>query len=145
MEDWFRKYLERFRKEIDRIFEEIRELEIEISKPLFDWEQKTLVPLYEMKRLVDELIIYVDLPGVREKKDINVQIAGNKLIIEAKLNKPFSMPEYLPYTGAEFRNYRLELSLPENIDEKKCRAFFKAGVLEIHIPLKIKKVKVKVE
>ncbi|RLE60016.1 MAG: hypothetical protein DRJ35_04405 [Thermoprotei archaeon] len=145
MEEWIRKYFEEVMKEVKRIREEMARIESEIFRPLVDLERKSIEPLYEIHRYSDKIQIYVDLPGVKDKNDINLQLLGNKLILEAKLAKPYSMGDLTVLRGEEFTQYRLEIGLPENIITEQIKARFRNGILEITVPLKVEKYKINIE
>ena len=145
MEDWIRRYFEEVMKEVKRIREEMARIESEFFRPLLDLERRSIEPLYEIHRYSDKIQIYVDLPGVRDKKDIDLQLLGNKLILEAKLAKPYSMGDLTVLRGEEFTQYRLEIGLPENIIAEQIKARFRNGILEITVPLKVEKYKIDIE
>lgn len=145
MEEWIRRYFEEVMKEVKRIREEMARIESEIFRPLVDLERKSIEPLYEIHKYSDKIQIYVDLPGVKDKKNIDLQLLGNKLILEAKLAKPYSMGDLTVLRGEEFTQYRLEIGLPENIIAEQIKARFRNGILEITVPLKVEKYKIDIE
>jgi hypothetical protein len=60
MEEWIRNEIEQFFKEIRKMREEMAKLEQEFFKPT-PIEEKLQVPLYEVKRYSDRLVVCADL------------------------------------------------------------------------------------
>ncbi len=78
--------------------------------------------------------IKADLPGI-DKKDVNISIDSNNLVIEAnreevKEEKKDSYYRCERYSG----NYKRSIALTEQCDVKSIKAEFKNGVLTITIP-----------
>ncbi|MEM3894108.1 Hsp20/alpha crystallin family protein [Thermofilum sp.] len=143
MEEWIRNEIEQFFKEIRKMREEMAKLEQEFFKPT-PIEEKLQVPLYEVKRHSDKLVVCADLAGVKRKEDINVTVEGGTLKIEAILHRPISF-EGFTLLREPITKYRLEVPIPDNADTDNIKASFKKGILEVEIPLKIRRVKVNVE
>ena len=69
-----------------------------------DWEQKILKPLSYLKEMESKWILKFDLPLV-EKKDINVYLAENNMIVvEAKLKERYIDVFFLNKREIEFQN-----------------------------------------
>ncbi len=141
-EEWFFEYIRRIRREMEELLAEVEE---RFTKPLLDYESRCLLPLYEVHDLGDEIVVRVDLPGVRRVEDITVRGTENRLLIEAKMARSVSFEGLVTYAQGKYNYYRLELTLPAPVDYKKAKALFRGGVLEIHLPKKLKFFKVKVE
>lgn len=142
MEEWFFEYFKRIRREIDRM---ISEIERSLTQPLYDYEKKILTPLYEIRESEDKYIIYVDLPKVHKKENINITATEDKVIIEAKTEAAIDFTDLPAYGRQTFNKYYLELQLPVPIDAKKASANFKNGILQIKIPKKIKRFRIKID
>lgn len=145
VEEWIRRYFEDVMREIKRIREEMARIETEVFRPLLDLERKSIEPLYEVYKYSDRIEVYVDLPGVRDKENIDLHLLGNKLMLDAKLATPHSMGDLTILRGEKFTHYRLEIELPENIDAEQIKARFRNGILEITVPLKVEKHKIEIE
>jgi len=145
VEEWFIRYLREFEREFRRIREELARMEEELMRPLYDVEHGALEPLYEVERRGDEVIIRVDLAGVKSKDDISLSVVDGKLVLDAKLEKPFMVSDITLLRGKSFTEYHLEIELPPGAKEDEIKASFRGGMLEIRIPVNIKRVKVKVE
>ncbi|MCC6005915.1 MAG: Hsp20/alpha crystallin family protein [Thermofilum sp.] len=143
MEEWIRSEVEQFIKEFKRIREEMTRLEEQIFKPL-TLEEKLQVPLYEVKRYSDRMVVCADLAGVRRKEDIQVTVEENTLRIEARLHRPIFF-EGFTLLKEGITKYRLEVPIPDNADTENIKASFRRGVLEVEIPLRVRRVRVPVE
>ena len=90
-------------------------------------------PLTDIIEAEDYVTITMELPGI-EKKDINLEIVENNLIIDV---------------DTEVRKYHKELKLPEKLDTDNIVANYKNGVLDIKImrkkeeKMKGKKIEIK--
>ncbi len=145
MEDWVSRYLREFEKEFKRIREEISRIEEEMLRPLYDLEHGAVEPLHESEWRGNELILRVDLAGVKNKEDISLTVVDGKLVLEARLEKPFTAGDITLLRGKSITEYRLELALPPGAVEDAIKARFRNGILEIRIPVETHRVKVKVE
>lgn len=137
--------------EIDEIMSEFRRIrraledfERSIFERVFGPEERAAVPLYEVRRLADKIVVCADLAGVRSKEDIEISLEGNVLRIAAHLQRKFS-PEGFAFSREGIEKYHLEIPLPENVDLENVKASFRKGILEVVIPLKQKRIKIKVE
>lgn len=143
MEEWIRREIEEMLREFKRVREEINRIEEEVFRPLAP-EERVQVPLYEVRRSSDCLTIYADLAGVKRKEDVDIYVEGNVLRIEARLSKPLLF-EGLVFFREGITKYKLEIPLPSNADVENIKASFRKGILEVTVPLKVQRVRVKVE
>jgi HSP20 family protein len=93
------------------------------------------------------VIVKAELPGV-DKKDLDISVTQNTVTIKGTTSHE-EKEEKGDYYRCEMSHgsYSRTLSLPADVDEKKSKAKFKNGVLELTLP-KLKKSKrhtVKVE
>lgn len=139
-----KRQIEEMLREFRRIREEVARMEQEFLQPLTSQEEKTVVPLYEVRRSSDKIVVCADLAGVREKNNIDVRVEGKSLKIEASFSKPFALEGFTFLRGG-VQKYKLEVPLPDNVDVERIKATFKKGILEVEIPLKVEKFKIKVE
>ncbi|MEZ0346023.1 MAG: Hsp20/alpha crystallin family protein [Infirmifilum sp.] len=144
MEEWMRQQIEEMLKEFRRIREEVAKMEEEFLEPLKIRQERTIVPLYEVRRSSDKIFVCADLAGVRDKKNIDVRVEGNTLKIEASFSKPFSLEGFIFLSGG-FQKYKLEVPLPDNVDVENIKASFRKGILEVEVPLKVERFRIKVE
>ena len=94
-------------------------------------EIPAVAPLVDIYENDDEILLYVDMPGV-EKKDVAVNIDNGQLVLGG-LRK-------IEATGSvqweEFGDIAFErtFSVPQTIDVEKVGADLKDGVLCLHLP-----------
>ncbi len=134
--------MRRIRTEIEKMFEEFEEA---MLRPLADMTHGYLTPLYEVRETEREVIVYVDLPGVYRKEDIDVSVSENKLVVEARMARPVCFGEIPFYESCRFERYYLEIRLPTPVIPERASASFKGKVLEIRLPKRITRYRVKVE
>lgn len=144
MEEWIREYFDEVLREFRRIRERIDSLERSFFPTFFGAEERSTVPLYEVRRYADRVVVCADLAGVKRKEDIDISLEGTTLRIEAKLQRAFTMSDFV-FGKQGIEKYRLEVPLPESADRDAIKASFRRGILEVVIPLKQKRVKIKVE
>lgn len=144
MEEWIREYFDEVLKEFRRIRERIDSLEKNFFSTFFGLEEKTAIPLYEVRRHADHVVVCADLAGVKRKEDIDISLEEGILRIEARLHKTFTLEDFV-FGRQGIEKYRLEVPLPENAIREAIRATFRKGILEVVIPLKQQRVRIKVE
>ena len=109
---------------------------------LDDREQKSLNPLSCLKEHESKWILEFDLPLV-EKKDINVYLDEDMIVVEAKLRET-----YVDSKGGknfEYEYFKKSLSLPKNVDTKNITAKFSDGILTITLPKLYKGTKIQID
>lgn len=140
MEEWMREILKEFR----RMRETIDSIERSFFTTFFGPEEKTVTPLYEVRRYGDRIVVCADLAGVKSRDDISITLEERGLRIEAKLRRAFTTEGFV-FGRQGIEKYYLEIPLPENIDRDSIKASFRKGILEVEIPLKQQRVRIKVD
>ncbi|MDI3540030.1 MAG: hypothetical protein PWQ52_1153, partial [Methanolobus sp.] len=91
-------------------------------------------PLADIKEKENNIIITTDLPGI-DKKDVNIDIKGNRLWISANArrereeeNEGYLMKE------RSFKRFARSFSLPALVTEQGSTAKMEDGVLTITLP-----------
>ena len=81
-----------------------------------------------------EVFVKAELPGI-EKKDLDISIANNQLVIKAKTchEEKEEKGDYLKREISKSEVYR-SILLPADIDESNIKTSFKNGVLKLTIP-----------
>lgn len=81
-----------------------------------------------------ELVVKVELPGI-DKKDIDVSISNNCLIIKAQTchEDKEEKGDYLRQETTQREFYR-SIALPANVEDDNIVSTFKNGLLELTIP-----------
>ncbi len=85
----------------------------------------------------DEILIFVEPPGISSHRDVNLELDKNVLILSGVSPSPETAEnaESLVSEG-DFGPFRRVVSLPEDIDSSSITAKMKSGLLEIHAPKK---------
>jgi len=96
-----------------------------------DFIHKELVPLIHLKEKDSAWMLEMDLPLV-DKKNIEVKLSENHLIVKAKLTKSFCVSRGDVLT--EFDYFKKTINLPSGINTKEISAKFKDGILKIIMP-----------
>lgn len=86
-------------------------------------------------------IISIDMPGV-EKKDINLEVAGNRIMVSGERKDERKTKET---SARSYSSYQQSFSLPDDADLSKIQALSENGVLKITVPKTGKKVSKKIE
>ena len=117
--------LERIRRELDRIFEDVF--------PTADREE-TLAPPVDVYETDSEVVVKAELPGVK-KEDIDVTIKENTVSIRAEKREEREEKTENVHRVERFYG-RLErlIPLPADVKPDKAKAEYKDGVLELRIP-----------
>jgi len=126
-----RRMLESFREEEERI---LRELE-EVRKALMpSWSYEGyLRPLYTMRDLGNEYVLYIDLPNA-DQGSIDIKFKGNAVLIRAKLRVKHRFSEWSGRGGETvFTEYRDVITLPFNIDPNCVSLRQRKGMIELRI------------
>jgi HSP20 family protein len=89
-------------------------------------------PAMEVHQADGKLEIAAELPGVKED-DIDLSIEDGVLILRGEKRSDRSDDER-GYTERSYGTFERRITLPGNVDEDKCSAEFKDGVLTISLP-----------
>ena len=109
---------------------------------------RTIRPYADILQKNDSFYILVDMPGV-DKKDLNISIDKDTLIVEGKTSYPeFSKERIWEHEFDNVRYFR-KFTLADTVDTENIKANLKNGVLKIHLPkkpeLKPKKIEIELE
>ncbi len=118
-------------KELSHAVEEKVDHGLEVAKETFA-NVASHLPLANLaKKGTDHFVIEVDLPGV-DKKDIDVQIEDNILVVKAtrKMEKEVKKDDYY-LMESNFGLISRSFVLPEGIDTSKVDAHYENGRLRI--------------
>jgi len=101
---------------------------------LFSYESLTSMPKMDVVDRDKEILVKAELPGI-DKKDIDISITNNQLVIKAKTchEEKEEKGDYLKQEISKNEIYRSVL-LPADVDDSKVKTSFKNGVLELTIP-----------
>ncbi len=126
-----KKMLESFREEEEQILRELEEIRKALT-PSWSYEGY-LRPLYTMRDLGDEYILYIDLPNA-DQGSIDVKFKGNAILIRAKLKMQHRFSEWSGQGGETvFTEYRDVITLPFDIDPNYVSLRQRKGMIELRI------------
>ncbi len=122
--------LEQFRREMDELFNRFFDLRPARAEA---FEFSPALDVYETP---DEFVMFVTAPGVSEK-DLHVEIADGTVTVSGE-RKPLLEGEnvtahYISRLGG-YGKFSVSYTVPTAIDEKKVKAVYRNGILEIHLP-----------
>ena len=94
---------------------------------------KTWSPALEMLEHKGHLVVRFDLPGI-DPKSVDLQLSGDRLTLSGE--RKFEAPEATTYLKREqvYGKFSRTLQLPFTVDEKKVRATYENGVMQIDLP-----------
>jgi HSP20 family protein len=88
-------------------------------------------PQLEIDQKDDQIRVVAELPGVDEK-DVELTIEDGVLSLTGE--KRSERKDESGYSERSYGRFERRIALPSNIDEDKCKADFKNGVLTVTIP-----------
>ena len=89
-------------------------------------------PRVDIAEVDDNLLLYVDLPGVKPE-DVDIRFENRELQIRGKVTPPASKPRCLLNEYGVGDYYRV-FSITDDIDAEKISADLKDGVLTVQLP-----------
>jgi len=132
-----RSFMRRVEKEL--------EMEKELLRPMWDYNTRSLEPLCTISETEDEVIVTMDLPMVK-KDDIRINATEDTLEVEAKLKQEMRFAHLRHVCGdVAFTCFRKIIKLPTKVIPEEAKARFRGGVLEIRLPKRIRRYRIKVE
>ncbi|NLC51030.1 MAG: Hsp20/alpha crystallin family protein, partial [Firmicutes bacterium] len=93
------------------------------------------VDVYETE---DEVVASCDLPGLRKKEDVHIEIVNNTLNISGTINKTEEIKDERLYRKERYvGRFQRSISLPSAVSDEGAKASYKNGVLEVRMPKKM--------
>ncbi|MHA1264791.1 MAG: Hsp20/alpha crystallin family protein [Candidatus Helarchaeota archaeon] len=141
-----KRFLERMRDFLADIEKDIVEAFGELIEEHCSWDpdECCLEPLTNIVETDDEIIITADLPYVK-KENIDLHITEDMIDLKASLDRPVRFNQWgTVQRKTEFSKFHKHLKLPSTVDTKKVSAIFKSGILEIKLPKKITRIRIKI-
>ena len=130
---WEPREIKRFRDIFDDMFDfEMIPASRRLKKRWLEGgEWSPLVDVIDQK---DQLIAKAELPGV-DKKDIKITLSDNILTIRGERREEQKTKKEDYYCCERIQgSYSRTIALPVEVDNKKIKASFKNGVLEVILP-----------
>jgi len=132
---------------IERVLEDtsrtIDAIKTDLEKTVVDY---TFVPGKDIIETDDDIIVHVDLPGVK-KEDINLRITETKLKVNADFDFELEMEHGRHITLYDRKSgvIKRTVRFPKKINTDEAKATFKHGVLTVEAPKLDKKESFKLE
>ncbi len=116
-------------RQVNRLFDDL------IESPAGSSGASTLAatgwPQLEIDQGDDQIRVVAELPGVDEK-DVDLTIEDGVLSLSGE--KRSERKDESGYSERSYGRFERRIALPSNIDEDKCKADFRNGVLTVTIP-----------
>lgn len=110
---------------------------VDLIDLLFTNNHNYKTPTTDIIKKDDRYVVEISLAGI-DKKDINISIDNNLLIIECERKKGDGV--LFELNESYYGKYRKEIRIPEHIDKEKIDATTNNGVLIITLPKNLKDI-----
>jgi HSP20 family protein len=137
------KEVDRFRGEIDRLFDEF------FRRSPFDrsFEKGEWMPSVDISENEKEIVVNAEVPGM-DSKDIDISLSGRVLTMKGERNQEKEdKGKNFHRVERRYGSFSRSFELPADVDENKVKATYKDGVLILNLPKSkeqsIKKIEVK--
>ena len=118
----------------------------ELMNPSWDAVGKCLVPLINVEDKEDEIVVTVDLPCIKSKEDIDLNVTEDNLEITARMKEAIRWERWgTSQRHLEFQTFRRLIKFPEKVDPENSRAVFRNGILKVSLPKVRKKFTIKIQ
>ena len=137
-----RNEVERFRREIDRLFDDFF-----TGSPFRSFERGDWMPAVDMSENKEEIVVHAEIPGM-DAKDIDISLNGRVLTMKGERKQEQEEKEK-NYHRIERRygSFTRSFELPADVDGNKVKAAYKDGVLTLNLPKtkeqSVKKIEIK--
>jgi HSP20 family protein len=97
-------------------------------------DRQTWMPVVDMYETSDDLVVNVELPGVREK-EISLSITGDLLTVkgEREFNNQLRDDNYL-HMERVYGKFERSIRVPMPVQADRVAATYRDGVLEVRLP-----------
>ena len=137
-----RTEVERFRGEMDRLFDDFFS-----RSPFRPLERGDWMPAVDVSEDQKEIVVHAEIPGM-DKKDIDISLNGRVLTIQGE-RKQEREEKDKNYHRMERKHgsFTRSFELPADVDGDKVEAEYKNGVLQLNLPKtkerSVKKIEIK--
>jgi HSP20 family protein len=109
-----------------------------------DDDEAFRMPLVNINEADKEYIVTMELPGV-QKKDLDVSIDGDQLVVTAERSEKVESEEGLLRREIRSEKFRRSFTLSQVIDRDNIKAKLENGVLKVTLPKKAESVGRKID
>ncbi len=138
---------EDFLSEMERMEKRMRKISEDIARSVkeFEYSSGCLEPLYEVSETPEEVIVSIDMPGVK-KEDISLEATENRLYVDAECRSSISVRKWgVRSQEKTFKRFRKVITLPSSVDPDKAKASLRSGVLKVRFPRKKAGIRIDIE
>lgn len=116
------RYLENFRRDIDRFF----------GEPGLPYLPDLRVDVYETEK---EIVAACEIPGLESKENINIDIRDNILELRGTVQRAREVREESIHRRERYAgSFQRTITLPRKVMAEASRAAYRNGILEITMP-----------
>ncbi|MGE5485472.1 MAG: Hsp20/alpha crystallin family protein [Ignavibacteriales bacterium] len=90
-------------------------------------------PPVDVIETISELLVFVDIPGLRQASDIKVELKGNVLILEGEAGHDIQSESGVKIHQHETRRGRFKRTVTLPIPARVVQAAYQRGILEIRL------------
>lgn len=93
-------------------------------------------PCVDVYKTKNEVVVIVEIPGIKPTDKINMRLRGFKLLIDGKIPNTYPVSEEDMIQSERFLGeFKREIELPHDIlTDGKINAQFRNGLIEIRVP-----------
>ncbi len=125
--------LEMFRREIDRLFDEIFEREFPAPRRAREIT-RVFAPAVDMYEKKDEIVIKAELPGMN-RDDISIELTEDAITLSGEITREEEAKEADYYCAERtYGKFSRTIDLLVKVNIEKAEATYKDGILEIRLP-----------
>lgn len=119
-----------FRREMDRLFDDFFRTPAFTRFTEFGGGMTANWPSLDVKEKDDEVVVTAEIPGMTDK-DVELFVDNGMLTIRGEKK---GEREERGYSERFFGKFERQIPLPASVDEERCKADFRDGLLTIHLP-----------
>ena len=134
--EWTVESLGALRTELDRVFDRFSGSSSRLRHAVGEEITGELIPSLDLRESPGEVVVKVELPGVRER-DVKVSISDHLLVVEGEKSSERETQEGAYHvTERSYGSFHRALDVPDSIDVDKIEAKLAGGVLTVTLPKK---------
>lgn len=99
---------------------------------------RKFTPPVDVVELEDRLIVQVEIAGMRHS-DFHIELMNHSLVISGTRQQPARSPIAYHQVEIGYGRFRLEVTLPWEVESDKVSATYEGGFLEVDLPRKVAK------
>jgi len=134
--EWTTESLGALRSELDRVFDRFLGSSSRLRHAVGEELTGELIPSLDVRESPSEVVVKVELPGVREE-DVKVSISDHVLVVKGEKSSEREAQEgEYHVTERSYGSFHRALNVPDSVDVDKVGAKLTGGVLTVTLPKK---------